>query len=152
MKWGIRSVAGTAIACLVVGLAAAVAIAAGQTYKASLVRGTGDALRLTVSSSKAISSYSFKLKKTGYKITGARLVKAGGKPVKSSSYYAEACSPAVYQGSFPQEAHSGNGMVCGLSTGLPPGVKSIVIDFTTNRCLPAGAVPDARGPSGACRK
>lgn len=154
MKWGIRSLMGTAVACLAIGLGAAVAIAAGQTYKASLARGTGHALKLTVSSSKAINSYGFQLKKKekGYKITSAVLVKAGGKPVSSSSYYGEACSPAQYQSDgFPLEAHSGNGVVCGFSTGLPPGVKSLVIDISTNKCLPAGAIPDVKGPTGACR-
>lgn len=103
---------------------------------------------------RGCGGYGFELKKSekGYTITSATLIKANGKPV-TSAFYEEACSPAEYQGSgFPQEARSGNGVICGLSVNLPPNVKSIVIDVTTNKCLPANAITGIKGPKGGCKK
>lgn len=152
MKWGTRSFATGAIACLVAGLVAAVAVGAGQTFTTSLVRGKGTALILKVSSKKTIDSYGFELKKKekGYTITSAKLTKVNGKPV-TSSYYKEACSPAQWSKGYPLERPPGNGVVCGFSTGLPPNAKSLVIDFTTSKCLPADAITGIAGPAGACR-
>jgi hypothetical protein len=81
----------------------------------------------------------------------AKLAKVNGK-AETSAYYRKACSPAQYQSDgYPLEKAPGNGVVCGLSVGLAPNTKSIVIDFTTNKCLPADAIEKIKGPSGACK-
>jgi hypothetical protein len=129
--------------------------ASKQTFKSSLTRGTRHALVLKVSSNKVIESYGWELRskyrKTD-KILTAVLVKANGKPVATKSYYHLACSPAQYtSNNLPEELPPGNGIICGFSTGLPPRLKSMVIDITTNKCLPDNAIPDVTGPKGACK-
>lgn len=154
MYWGIRALAATAIASVAVALGAGVAVGAGQTYSTKLIRGKGRALILKVSSAQTIQSYSFELKKSEqktYNIPKADLAKANGQTVKSSSYYHTACSPAQIKNGYPLEKPPGNGVVCGFSTGLPPNAKSLVIDFTTNKCLPANAIVGIKGPSGGCK-
>jgi len=152
MKWGIRTTI-AALACGATAVCATVAIGASQTFNTKLVRGKGDALILKVSSAQTISSYGFELKKQekAYKIETAKLAKVNGQTEKSA-YYKKACSPAQYQSNgFPLEKSPGNGVICGFSTGLPPNAKSLVIDFTTNKCLPANAIEKISGPAGSCK-
>jgi len=125
-----------------------------QTFKSTLKRGKHDALVLTVSSNKVINSYGWELKskyRKSYKILTAVLVKSNGKPI-TQAYYKQACSPAQYTANnAPEELPPGNGVICGFSVGLPPTAKSLVIDITTNKCLPDNAIPAVTGPKGGCK-
>jgi hypothetical protein len=146
-----RKFSAAVAACLAIASLTGVALGAGQKFKESVKRGTGDTLVVSASSRKVFESFGFQLKKKGYKVKSAVLAKEDGKPTHLTAK-SSPCLPAQNG----VEAPTGNGVVC-LSllylTGKQMGVRSVVIDITTNKCYPAGGgITGANGPKGGCRR